>query len=126
MPGPVLTLVKWSGLSKVRMQALRHSLAVLGMQTDFQFAKIIREFFVLIPKLPFVSGRKMNCPGDQITIKEARIGRLDRWILERIIFLKIILQCDRVDVPDGSLGWLSLGMALHEGANPRLYSTVLR
>jgi hypothetical protein len=40
MPDLVLRLVKWSGVSKVRMQALRRSLAVFGMQTGFHFAKI--------------------------------------------------------------------------------------
>src|ERR1700719_1468106 len=112
MSDPVLRLVEWTGGSKVRMQALCHSLAVLGMQTDFQFAKIIREFFVLIAKLTFVSRGKVNCTGDQITVKEAGIGRLDPHFLVRIVFPKIILECDRVDVPDGSLGCLSLALDL--------------
>ena len=94
MSNPVLKLVKWSGVSKVRMQALRHSFAVLGMQTDFHFAKIICEFLVLIPKLAFVSRRKVNCTGYQIAVKETHIGRLDRRFLARIVFLKILLECD--------------------------------
>jgi hypothetical protein len=80
----------------------------------------------LIPKLAFVSRRKVNCTGYQITVKEPGIGRLDRRILARIVFLKIILECDRVDVQDGSLGCLSLALDLHEGADPRLYLAVLR
>jgi hypothetical protein len=37
MPDPVLRLVKRSGVCKVRMQALRHSLMVLGMQDRLGF-----------------------------------------------------------------------------------------
>ena len=84
--GPGVEIGTWSGVSKVSKQAFGHPLAVLGMQTDFQFAKIIREFFVLIPKLAFASRRKVNCTGDQITVEEARIGRLDRRILVRVVY----------------------------------------
>ena len=73
----------------------------------------IREDHLRILRLDTQAGvcipAKSNCTGYQITVKEARIGRLDRRILARIIFLKIILECDRVDVPDGSLGCVVSG-----------------
>src|ERR1700722_6363913 len=74
------------------------------MEKDFQFAKIICKFLVFIPKLAFESRRKVNYTGDQITVKEASIGGLDRRILVRFFLLKSILECDRVDVQDGILG----------------------
>jgi hypothetical protein len=43
------------GSARYVCKPLRRSLAVFGMQTGFHFAKIICEFFVLIPKLAFVS-----------------------------------------------------------------------
>ena len=91
MSDPVLNLVKWSGVSKVRTQALRHSLAVLGMQTDLPFAKIICEFFVLIPKLAFVSRRKVNFPGSQVILPKSQVGNLDGQLETLASFLKVFL-----------------------------------
>ena len=53
--GPGIEIEKMVWGQQGTYQAPRHALAVLGMQTDVHFAKIICEFFVLIPKLAFVS-----------------------------------------------------------------------
>ena len=73
------------------MQALRHALAVLGMQTDFQFAKIICEFFFLIPKLAFVPRRKVNFTGSQVILPKSQVGNLDGQLETLASFLKVFL-----------------------------------